>query len=371
MGKSTRSKRESNIEACRIVCMLLVVAHHCVVHGGALGMESCTNKYIAWIIAPGGKICFDAFLAISAWFLVDKEFRAERFFRTWGMVFFYSVLMSVVSVYMGVVFTWRNWFSVLFPITGNSHGFAASYLAFYLLVPFLAIVSKNITKRQAQWLVILLFYFQVISQLIGTVGGYFQPISSELLLFVLCYFIALYLKRYPLKVTSSRLFMANTLIWAWFGVFALQCWNIATGGQNVLCSILLRLCWDESSVLYLIGGYALFFLFYHMQMPKINIINIIAGTTFGILLLHDHNFFRSVLWNNIFRVPEWWYSKYFVLRIIACVVIIFIFGGVIDLLRQKVIERPIFSTKLIKNLSQRLDNLVNNKVEDKKTERIS
>lgn len=359
MGNNNKVKRESNIELCRIVCMIMIIAHHCVIHGGGVYMDLCKNKYIAWAIFPGGKLCFDAFLAISAWFLVDQTFRTERFLKTWTAVFFYSVIFAIVSVIMGAEFTWRNWFSVLFPITGNSHGFAASYLAFYLLLPFLSIVSEKISRKQAKWLVILLFYYQVVSKIIGTVSGYFQPLNSEITLFVLCYFIALYLKRYPIKLLQNKLFLFGMLLFTWGSVFLIYiCGNIYFPG-NEWIGFLLSLCGDESSILFLVGGFVMFFLFKNIKIPNISIINKIARTTFGILLIHDHNFFRGYVWNNIFHTTEWWYSKYYIIRIGICVAIIFIFGMCVEFMRQYFIEKPLFSMKWIKKFSIRCDEILN------------
>ena len=35
MMNAVKKDRDSNVELCRIVSMLLVIAHHAVVHGGA------------------------------------------------------------------------------------------------------------------------------------------------------------------------------------------------------------------------------------------------------------------------------------------------------------------------------------------------
>lgn len=350
--------RQSNIELCRIVCMLLIIAHHCVVHGGGIGMNTCVNRYTALFFLPGGKFCFDAFLAISTWFLVDQTFKSERFLKTWCQVLFYSVTFAAISAYMGVSLTKRNWFSVFFPITGNSHGFAASYLAFYLLMPFLGITASKLTKKQLQWLILLLLYFQVTSQIIGTVSQYFQPIHSELQLFVLCYFLALYIKRYPLPLLFNRIFLFTTVILMWFLVFFIWCLAAVFLPGNAWVGVLSSLCNDESSILYLIGGYAFFLLFYTLRIPTNQYINAIAHTTFGILLIHDHNFFRYVLWNQIFHAQDWWYSRYFLIHILLCVFIIFVVGALIDHLRQKYIERFIFSLPLVSNLEKQISKSV-------------
>ncbi len=350
--------RESNIELCRLVCMALIIAHHCVLHGGAVGMELCTNKYISFVLLPGGKLCFDAFLAISTWFMVDQKFKSERFLKTWLQVLFYSVVFAIVAVCMGAEFQWYHWMSAFFPITGNSHGFAASYLAFYLLLPFLGMISEKVNKKQAQWIMLLLLYFQVFSKILGVIHRYTQPISSELTLFILFYFISLYLKRYPLKLLQK---------WWVCLLGVIICWGLAV--YMYLGSCILRpgkeiwgylgiLYGDESSILNIIGGIFLFQLFRNIKMPSIKVINFLAGTTFGMLLIHDHNFFRPYCWYNVFHTPDWWYSNKFIIRVGFCVFCIFVAGAIIDTLRKYLLEKPIFSIPQLKKILNKCDGVL-------------
>lgn len=78
-----KKPRQSNIELLRIVCMVLIVAHHAVCHGGALQLSWSGTKALALLVLPTGKIGFDCFLAISMWFLCMSSFKASRFVRTW------------------------------------------------------------------------------------------------------------------------------------------------------------------------------------------------------------------------------------------------------------------------------------------------
>jgi len=110
-----KAPRKSNVELCRIVCMLLIIAHHCSVHGGSMNIDIGMNKFISLFLIPGGKLGFDCFLAISTWFLVDQAFKMERFLKVWFEVLFYSVTFAIVACAMGTVFTARNWFSIFFP----------------------------------------------------------------------------------------------------------------------------------------------------------------------------------------------------------------------------------------------------------------
>ena len=163
MGGAVRSgiKRDSNIELLRVLCMLLLIAHHLVVHGGVIGLEGMpNNRIIALLVLPAGKICFNCFVAISTWYLVRSSVRGTKFIKVWLQVLFYNLLMLGLTVALGQELgenvTWRQWLGACFPILGNSHGYAASYLAFYLLVPFLKLLAERINKRQNGFLILLL-----------------------------------------------------------------------------------------------------------------------------------------------------------------------------------------------------------------------
>lgn len=91
-------ERNSSVELLRIFCMFFLIIHHCVLHGGAVGMDICGNRNIALFFLPAGKIAFDAFLAISMYFLVDQTFRMNKFIKMWLLVLFYSVLFTLISL---------------------------------------------------------------------------------------------------------------------------------------------------------------------------------------------------------------------------------------------------------------------------------
>lgn len=351
-------KRESNIELLRIICMMLIIAHHSVVHGGILGIDNCVNKYIGLLILPSGKIMFVTFIVISTWFLADKDFKLERFLKTWLQVLFYSVLFAVLAAAYGNNLSWHNWISVFFPIIGNSHGFAATYLAFYLSTPFLAILNKTMTQKQHLCLGGGLLYFEVISIFMKGIFDY-QGImlSSELTLFIFIYFVTAYIKKY------TTFYRHNTTI---FGVISVIIWLIISGiyllsfskyGQNEVLGILRGLCNDETSILYLIGGYCVFFVFINIKIPYNVIINKIAHVSFGVLLFHDHNFFRYILWRDILHAEEFYHSHYFVVWVIATALLIYAVGYVIDSVREWLFKY-ISLQKLAVNIMSKYNNFL-------------
>lgn len=353
------TKRKTNLELLRILCMILIIAHHCVGHGGAAYMNTCTNRIIALFIVPGGKICFNTFLAMSAWFMVDHTFKMERFFKVWAQVFIYSVLFCIIAFLLGNPMTFKDWFSMLFPIAGNSHGFAASYLAFYLLLPFLQKLTKNLTQKQTAWIVLLLLYFEVGTQLVGNFTQYFQPIPSELLLFIMCFFISYYLKKYPTKIQNSTKIMLCVFTMCWLLVCITMILFLIKIPENSFVIYMWNIIKDESSIINIIGGYTLFFIFYNINIPQNDKINRIAKHTFGVLLIHDNNFFRGILWLNLVKTSQWYYNTYFILLVIFYSVGIFVIGTLIDFIREIIFKKYLFNSKFLKKVFSVGDDMIN------------
>ena len=354
-------KRDTNIELCRVVCMLAIIAHHFVIHGGSFAMERMSsNRIFSLFLVPGGKLCFDCFLAISCWFLVDQDFKTKRVLKIWGTTFFYSVVFAMIAL------LWQHDFSLLklkgafFPITGNSHGFAAAYIAFYLILPFLSKMASGLTKKKARWLMILLLYFEVGSQFIGCINGYYQPFASEILLFVLFYFIAFNLKKWPLPVKQNKGVMIMVFLGIWFILWAARYNQVIDPNNHALNIFMATMC-DESSITNIVGGFALFFFFKNVKMKCHPFINYLATSTLGILLIHDHNYFRYVLWNNIYNTTEWsgYRLREFIVIIICVTFAIYIVCFIIDQLRNVLIEKPLLQNKYVKVFCDKIDKIMN------------
>ena len=196
------------------------------------------------------------------------------------------------------------------------------------------------------------------SQIIGFINNYYQPIFSEILLFILFYVISLNLKRWPLRFVNDKLICGLTFTGIWLLLVQIQ-YLEAKGAMSEIFRFISSITVGESSLLYIIAGYALFILFNNIHVKKNKYINSIASVTFGILLIHDHNYFRSILWQDIFHCSQWYYSNDFILRVIGCVLLIFIVCGCIDYLRQYYIESPLIKWNKLIYLCKRMDDKIN------------
>ncbi|MGN1106719.1 MAG: acyltransferase [Huintestinicola sp.] len=357
--EKSKKLRDSNIELCRIIAMLLIIAHHFVVHGGGLRTPQYSINWIAAFVQPGGKICFDTFIAISCWFLADQKFRADRFVKLYLETIFYSVVTAIIATFLGVQLSGVEWFSALLPITGGVQGYVQTYIAFYLMVPFLSKISANITKNQNKFAVLLLGAFCIVFRIMSTFIKTEQSVFCRLILFVFIYFVILYAKRYPIKMLESPLCMFSVFTICWLLAFV---YNVETAKYPDLTiwPYLRILVHDEGGLLNIFGGLALFFLFKNIKIKPNRVINTLGGTTLAVILLHDGHFSRKHTWalfKPFYIQPDGAIIPTLI-RFAICVPLVYIICSVIDLLRRKFLEKPLFNSKWMQVLCSGIDNFL-------------
>ncbi len=356
MEKTQKKIRESNIELCRIIAMLMIILHHAVCHGGGLGMADCANKWIAFAFFPGGKIAFVTFIVITCWFLVDSSFKSERFIKVWMTTLFYSILTTILAAVMGSEIKLIEWFGAFLPITGYVHGYAQLYLAFYLLLPFLSKISKNITKGQNQFIVAVMTLLVIVSRVMGSFSWSEQSVYSRLTLFVYIFFITMYLKRYPIKLFEN--------VWACAALFILI--YAAIYGYFVGATVFPDFfLWkyvaphlsDEGGLLNMAAGMLLFFIFKNIKIKPNRVINLFGGATLAVILIHDGHFSRGWTWHFL-HTSEWYYNDFYVLLLNLSGILIYCVCVGIELFRRYMIEEPMFSAAFMKKFCGRIDNWI-------------
>ena len=164
----------------------------------------------------------------------------------------------------------------------------------------------------------------------------------------------------------NRGFLLAVVIGCWLVIFGSWIYALRGGASDFAVRLLLMLVNNESSIFPMIGGYAFFLLFLTFNLPYSRVINTIAHTTFGILLIHDNNFLRSYFWNSIFKAPEWYFSPYFVGILLAITLTVFVVCGFIDFIRQNTVEKWMFNSRFIKRLCKKCDSwLLDGQVQEK------
>ena len=338
---TNKGMRNSSIELLRIISMVMIVACHFATHSGFTYNSHTLSIPRFWLsfIEMGGKVGVDVFILISGYFLItDKRlFNLKRLLKFWGQVFFYSAGIYCVFSAIGVIkFSPLAFVQSLLPVTFSTWWFAAIYFVLYLIHPFINILLHKLDKSTYQKMLILLF---VIWSIIPTfTTSKFQ--GNVLLWFVFLYCLARYIRLFGLNPKGNVkkyviLFVVFTLIRyaTCIGLILLGTKVSAVAGHSLYF-------YDQQSVFTLLCAVTLFMIFEKITIPNNKIINLIASASFGVYLMHDNKHIRSFIWQTIFKGKDYQNSLMLILYSLLAVLIIYLVGTIIDLIRQKAIERP-------------------------------
>lgn len=353
------NKRESNIELLRIIAMLIIVMHHLVLHGQLLsqGVNFNNDLIIGGLLEPGGKIGFDIFIFISVYFSMGRtKFNSVKFLNLCIQVVFFNFIMILPAHFLGVKISLREVVGCVFPIFGNSHGFATAYLLFMILIPYLNISIKKLNKKNIQFGVLILFSMQVWSRILEKIINFERTVdvTNELIVFILIYLIAYYLKNY-MELNLNRKVYICVFVCAWAINSIINILAVKTG--NNLFISMLTLLNDEVSPINIIAAISAFYFFKGIRLKHNKIINIVAGRTFGILLFHDHNYIRNVIWSKVFKITMFYNAPLIMLvfYIIVVVILIFIIGIILDWIRENIVQKFMSKTLIYDRIINKLN----------------
>ena len=361
MNKELKA-RNSNIEFLRIVAMILIVIHHLVYHGGILNDVRNCNVLLGSILFPGGKMGFVLFVLISSWYSTEGNFKSESFLRLWLQVLFYNVLVNTLSVIAshGEI-SYRVILGGFFPIMGNSHGFAVAFLLFLIILPILQAVGSRLSKRNVLSYIILIFMIQFGEPLIlkASNSSIYVDIIDEIQVFILIWLVAFAMKRFYwdiiLRIRSYDFGVLFILTWV---LMSALCYIKFTNPDSRLLAIMFYKLSNENSPVVILSACFLFISVIRC-MPSFNrAVNDIAACTFGVLLIHDNNFFRSILWKKIICVPMWMDNEWYVVLLKICFysLLVFCVCVLVDKGRQ-VAESKLRTTGVFRFISSMADGM--------------
>ena len=366
-------KRFYNLDLLRIVSMLMIVTLHLLSYGNVV--NSIERYSIQFFILNLFQIiclvCVNQFLLLSGYFY-ESKFSLQKVFRLVFEVFFYSIVIFAVLVLTGVVqFNLIDLLLSLFPILTRQYWFMTSYLACYILSPFLKKIINLFTRKSNKTLLIILFIFFVVYYNLFfftenlNFGG-----ATGLPWFIFVYLCGAYIKKYNIHLKNALIYFILGIIICFLsrGVFWLGSIlfnkEILFTGSNIFTSVYNSLLTFPLSIVF-------FLLFLNIKINyKLNkIIAFFSKSAFSVYLIHDNNFLRSFLWNslNLSNFLGTWY--YFIICILVIPVAIFLVAVLVDKLRI-LIENVIFIflKKPIIKLQSSINNLMDEKEECMKYE---
>ena len=284
-------ERSSNLELFRILTMLLIIAHHYVVNsallldGGPIAQAplALRSLFLAFFGA-WGKIGINCFVMITGYFMCRSRITARKFARLFFEVLFYRVVISLIFAAKDhTALSLRAVLMLFVPIRAVSDGFTAAFLLFYLLIPFLNVLIRHLTRRTHLLLLLWCGFAYVLLPTIGAVQLYLgRPAEFGIRMnyvgwFSVIYLTAAFLRCYPRPVYE------RTGLWAALtGLLVLLCLGSVYLCQRRGGGMAYLFVSDSNNLLAAATGVSSFLLFKNLRIPQSRALNTLAAAVFGV-----------------------------------------------------------------------------------------
>ena len=340
--------RESGVELLRIITMFFIVAHHYVVNSGLTMVGGpifdnpfCWRSIFLLLFGAWGKTGINCFVLITGYFMCKSKITLKKFFKLLFEILFYRWIIYAIFLIVGYEqFSIKSFVKALFPITSVQQNFTGCYLLFFLSIPFLNILVRNMKEKQHIRLLLLTGFIYVF---FGTLKV-FSVSMNYVSWFIVLYFLSSYIRLYP-----KTLFQKKKL-WGWLAILSVIISSISViacawlGAKINRPNMAYFFVSDSNTFLALSTGLCAFMFFKNLNLKPKKFINCIAASTFGVLLIHaNSDAMRDWLWVDLLNNVGMYYSQWIILHAVGSVCAIFIICTIIDYLRIRFLEKPFFN----------------------------
>ena len=335
--------RSSNIELFRILSMLMIVAHHYVVNSGLIDCIEAQNSlhfqdYFLLLFGWGGKTGINCFVLITGYFMCTSDITKRKFGKLLGERYFYAIALWCLFFLTGYEsFSILELLKIIFPFFTVADNFTTCFLLFYLLIPFLNKLIHALTEKEHFWLMVWCMGVYVFLPSFAKANVVFNYITWFSILYAIASYIRLHPKKWfdSIKVTGAL--ATVSLILSWASVVVLATLSRIIGKHVGLAYFFVS---DSNKALALATGVSTFLFFKNLRIGYSKVINTIAASTFGVLLIHaNSDTMRRWLWKDICNNVGAYQAGDAVPHAIMCVAVIYLVCTATDMARRQVVKK--------------------------------
>lgn len=341
--------RSSNIELMRIVLMVVIIMHHYVVNSGVMDGVTLdhlsTNVVFLQYWGMWGKMAINAYVMVSGFFLCTAALTWQKYTKLLLEILFYQFVLYALLLVLGyATLAPKELFKTIFALfCGAGNSFTSSFMLFYLFVPYLnKLVDSVNDKGGVERLLILLFFVNTV-----TVTFFKSHAFNEITWYMNIYLVGAYLRLYAGAWAKRLSFSVKCLLvfisLSFLSVALLDVFGMRSHKGWVFAYYFVI---DSSKILAFFVSVGVFLFFKNLPMKHSHFINVVAKTTFGVLLIHAHSdAMRTLLWKHLADVPSMLYASTPVLVLHAMIwaPLVFIVCSVLDYLRIRYLEPPVIN----------------------------
>ena len=363
-------QRQSNFELLRILAMLMIILFHISLHGNIVKyfakIPFSINKCWLYGLRSLGKVGVNIFVLISGYFLINKnKISIPKILKLWLHIVFYCVGIYLLFVGLGrEPFEIKRFLITFLPITFNEWWFASTYFILYLLSPFINRFLHSLDKKDyKKLLIITTIMWSIIPTFLNT-----DLECGNLLWFIYLYALAGYINLYKddFKTKPIKCFVVAFLFMIiGIAVSMTISWLMQ---KNMYWKELVFHIYNMETIVSLVMAVSIFVAFKNINIKENKIINTISASTFGIYLMHDHDFIRLFIWREFFKLKKFRKRLMFIPYSLGMAIVVFIFFSIIEIIRIRFLEK--YYMKLIYKINPKLESIKNKIWESKIVKKV-
>ena len=337
--------RSSNIELFRILSMLMIVAHHYVGNSGLMSCIDAQNvlhfqDYFLLLFGWGGKTGINCFVLITGYFMCTSAITKKKFFKLLGERYFYAVAIWCLFFFTGYeAFSVKGFLKMMFPFFTVADNFTSCFLLFYLLIPFLNKLIHALTEKEHFMLMAWCIGIYVFLPSFAKANVVFNYITWFSILYVIASYIRLHPKDWFNSTRITGFLAGASLLLSWASVIVLAMFSRIIGKGIGICYFFVA---DSNKVLALMTSVSTFLFFKTLKIGYGKVINTIAASTFGVLLIHaNSDTMRRWLWVDVCNNVGAYQEGNVIIHAIVLVVAIYVVCTIIDMIRIRLIEQSL------------------------------
>ncbi len=300
-------RRMPNLDLLRCVAMMMVVVLHYLGKGNLLpdlterGMGAAGAA--AWLLESFCIVAVNVYMLISGYFLCTTSFKVSRLLQLWLQIWFYSVTFGLLGALTGVLkgtsFDFHYLLTLLFPVTMEHYWFLTAYIFLYLLLPFVGMAVKKMTKQQLQIAAGLLLVVFCMAKSILPVRLETDQRGYDCLWYLCVFLTGAYMRRFGVPFLEKKrrgIFLyTGGCLFIFAGTFLLREVYLRTGRMEML----IKVCLEYNHILAFLAAAGLFTAFCRLRIQgsPAKIIGTIAPYTLGVYLIHE-NLGLRYSWQN-------------------------------------------------------------------------
>ncbi|WP_269153777.1 acyltransferase [Limosilactobacillus balticus] len=324
-------KRQSNIELLRIVLILMIIMLHYnnSAMGGALANihNGTFPYYFVHFTESLSSVAVNTFILITGYFSYNKnKIFISKISRLVLLMIFWGLSLSLFTMLVlnPVLFTIHNCLKMV--KMAISQWFVIIYSILYLLIPYINIIVRTLSKKNYQkLLMIAIFFFYIWPTFYTSTTS--NDAGYGIVNFVCLYLIGAYIRKFQ---------AGKVAMWKSLSIYIM--FSIIT----MVFSFRFENAWNYNSIFVLGGAIALFEFFISLKIKYNPLINKLASFTFSVYLINVNGFFNKFLCQTIFHSNEYWQSSMIIFNSITAMMGIYIICICLEFLRSILLDKKIF-----------------------------